>query len=114
MIIVQIIMSHVNTDFDALASMIAAKKLHPEAKVVIPNEQTAPVRQFLTIYRDTFDMTDDHMVKWEEVTGLILVDTASLSRLGNYTKKLDADHLDIDRKSTRLNSSHVAISYAVF
>src|SRR5690625_4754270 len=95
MIIVQIIMSHVNTDFDALASMIAAKKLHPEAKVVIPNEQTAPVRQFLTIYRDTFDMTDDHMVKWEEVTGLILVDTASLSRLGNYTKKLDPEKLDI-------------------
>ncbi|SOC40654.1 CBS domain-containing protein [Salinicoccus kekensis] len=91
----QIIMSHVNTDFDALASLIAAKKLHPEAKVVIPNEQTAPVRQFLTIYRDTFDMTDDHLVKWEEVTGLILVDTASLSRLGNYTKKLDAEKLDI-------------------
>ncbi|MCD2137605.1 CBS domain-containing protein [Salinicoccus halitifaciens] len=88
-------MSHVNTDFDALASLIAAKKLHPEAKVVIPNEQTAPVRQFLTIYRDTFDMTDDHLVKWEEVTSLILVDTASLSRLGNYTKKLDAEKLDI-------------------
>src|SRR5690625_7764893 len=31
-------------------------------------------------------------------------------------KKLDEKHLDaiVDRKSTRLNSSHVAISYAVF
>lgn len=95
MIIVQIIMSHVNTDFDALASLIAAKKLHPGGKVVIPNEQTAPVRQFLTIYRDTFDMTEDHMVDWEEVTELILVDTASLSRLGNYTKKLDPERLEI-------------------
>lgn len=91
----QIIMSHVNTDFDALASLIAAKKLYPDARVVIPNEQTAPVRQFLTIYRDTFDLTEDHQIDWEEVTDLILVDTASLSRLGNYTKKLDPDKLSI-------------------
>src|SRR5256885_3802964 len=26
----------------------------------------------------------------------------------------DADHLSLDRKSTRLNSSHLVISYAVF
>ena len=95
MITLQIIMSHVNTDFDALASLIAAKKLYPDARVVIPNEQTAPVRQFLTIYRDTFDFTEDHQIEWEEVTDLILVDTASLSRLGNYTKKLDPDKLNI-------------------
>jgi|SRR5690625_3987293 len=95
MITLQIIMSHVNTDFDALASLIAAKKLYPDARVVIPNEQTAPVRQFLTIYRDTFDLTEDHQIDWEEVTDLILVDTASLSRLGNYTKKLDPDKLSI-------------------
>lgn len=91
----QIIMSHVNTDFDALASLIAAKKIYPDARVVIPNEQTAPVRQFLTIYRDTFELTEDHLIDWEEVTDLILVDTASLSRLGNYTKKLNPDHLNI-------------------
>src|SRR5690606_40079962 len=28
--------------------------------------------------------------------------------------ELDQDHPDVDRKSTRLNSSHVKISYAVF
>lgn len=95
MVTLQIIMSHVNTDFDALASLIAAKKLYPDARVVIPNEQTAPVRQFLTIYRDTFDFAEDHQVDWEEVTDLILVDTASLSRLGNYKKKLDPAKLNI-------------------
>src|SRR5699024_11398514 len=95
MITLQIIMSHVNTDFDALASLIAAKKLYPDARVVIPNEQTAPVRQFLTIYRDTFDFAEDHQVDWEEVTDLILVDTASLSRLGDYKKKLAPAKIDI-------------------
>src|SRR2546426_4330857 len=27
---------------------------------------------------------------------------------------VDADHAEVDRKSTRLNSSHLVISYAVF
>src|SRR5690625_6107369 len=35
-----------------------------------------------------------------------------LERRGMRVEPMDADHLD--RKSTRLNSSHVAISYAVF
>src|SRR5690625_1611675 len=32
----------------------------------------------------------------------------------NLVNRLQAQHPEIDRKSTRLNSSHVAISYAVF
>ncbi|WP_186365516.1 CBS domain-containing protein [Salinicoccus cyprini] len=94
-IVMQIIISHVNTDFDALASLIAANKLYPEAKVVIPNEQTAPVRQFLAIYRDSFDWIEDTLVDWSEVTDLLLVDVASLSRLGNYTDQLDAEQMTI-------------------
>src|SRR5690625_6054958 len=42
---------------------------------------------------------------------------AALERVREHTEKLPdavADELDGDRKSTRLNSSHVAISYAVF
>src|SRR5690625_6463309 len=33
---------------------------------------------------------------------------------GPYNMEIRADEVIIDRKSTRLNSSHVAISYAVF
>src|SRR3989454_2830999 len=35
-------------------------------------------------------------------------------RLEPLVKKRDATHADGDRKSTRLNSSHLVISYAVF
>src|SRR5690625_6096596 len=44
----------------------------------------------------------------------------ALFRLGHHSYLLDGDNVrhglsrDLDRKSTRLNSSHVAISYAVF
>ncbi|MEZ2459060.1 CBS domain-containing protein [Salinicoccus roseus] len=91
----QVIISHVNTDFDALASLIAASRLHPDAAVVIPNEQTAPVRQFLAIYRDSFDLIEDTHVDWTEVTDMILVDVASISRLGNHTGKLDEGQMTI-------------------
>ncbi|WP_342387487.1 CBS domain-containing protein [Salinicoccus bachuensis] len=91
----QIIISHVNTDFDALASLIAANKLYPDAKVVIPNEQTAPVRQFLAIYRDSFEWVEDSLIDWSEVTDVILVDVASLSRLGNYTEALNEHQMTI-------------------
>ncbi|MBW1814424.1 MAG: hypothetical protein JRJ39_12375, partial [Deltaproteobacteria bacterium] len=34
-----IITSHMNADFDAFASMLAAKKLYPDALVVFPGSQ---------------------------------------------------------------------------
>src|SRR5690625_6235473 len=34
--------------------------------------------------------------------------------IDDYTSLVKITNVDIDRKSTRLNSSHVAISYAVF
>src|SRR5690625_3040892 len=101
----QIIISHMNTDFDALASMIAAKKIYPEAQVVITDKQNVPVKQYLTIYREMLDLMQDNLVDWSEVTEIILVDEASLSRVSDHIHKLTED-----RKSTRLNSSHVAIS----
>src|SRR5690625_1508528 len=43
-----------------------------------------------------------------------LASSASITKLGGFLRKTKLDELPQDRKSTRLNSSHVAISYAVF
>lgn len=91
----QIIVSHVNTDFDALASMVAAKKVYPNAKVVISNKQSIPVRRFLTIYRDTLDLVQDNAIDWSNVTELILVDEASLARIGDDADKLQIENLKV-------------------
>lgn len=85
----QVIISHVNTDFDALASMIAAKKLYPNAPLVISDKQDNRVQRFLNIYRDTLDFVRDIHVDWDEVTEMIIVDVASLSRLGKLPKDFD-------------------------
>lgn len=91
----QIIMSHINTDFDALASMLAAKKLYPDAQVVISDKQNVPVKQYLTIYRDMLDLVQDNLVDWPNITELILVDEASLSRISDHADKLKSENLKI-------------------
>src|SRR5688572_32472570 len=42
------------------------------------------------------------------------LDNVELDLAGGHRSQLGAQLLDVDRKSTRLNSSHSQISYAVF
>lgn len=87
----QVIVSHVNTDFDALASMIAAKKLYPDAEVVLSDRQDPLVTRFLNIYRDTLPLKQANDIDWEEVTEVILVDVASLKRTGSIANRIRDD-----------------------
>ncbi len=91
----QVIISHVNTDFDAFASLLAAKKLYPEATIVLSDKQNDQVKRFLNIYRDTFHFVRDRDVPWEEVEELILVDVASLRRIGNFSNRLSLENIHI-------------------
>jgi len=40
----EVITTHINADFDAMASMIAAKKLYPDALLVFPGSQERTLR----------------------------------------------------------------------
>ncbi|MFN7251317.1 MAG: CBS domain-containing protein [Anaerobacillus sp.] len=87
----QVILSHINLDFDGLASMVAAKKLYPKAKLVLPTKHGKSVQRFLAIYRDTFDFYNPTQIDWDSVTGIILVDIASLQRIGEVANFIDED-----------------------
>lgn len=84
----QVIVSHINIDFDGLASIVAAKKLYPKAKMVLPEKLSLPVQQFLAIYRDSLEFYTPKQIDWALVNHLIMVDIANKERLGNYTAKL--------------------------
>jgi tRNA nucleotidyltransferase (CCA-adding enzyme) len=43
----QVITTHLNADFDCLASMVAAKKLYPDAKMVLSGSAEKMVHQYL-------------------------------------------------------------------
>ncbi|WP_051556695.1 CBS domain-containing protein [Alkalihalobacterium bogoriense] len=91
----EIIVSHTNTDFDALASLVAAKKLYPDAKMVISHSQHVQVQQYLALYRDHFSFYSAKEINWKEVTHLILVDVHSIERTGLKHEQLHPLHITI-------------------
>jgi tRNA nucleotidyltransferase (CCA-adding enzyme) len=91
-----VITTHINADFDALASMIAAKKLYPEATLVFPGSQERNLRNFFlhsTSY--LFNFTKIKQIDFEEIKRLILVDTRQRSRIGKFAEIADKEDLEI-------------------
>ena len=83
----EIITTHLNADFDALASMIAAQKLYPNATLVFPGSQEKNLRNFFlhsTSY--LFNFTKLKHVDFDQVKRLILVDTRQKSRIGKFAQ----------------------------
>src|SRR5690625_556683 len=83
------------TEIYILTIKIAEKKIYPEAQVMITDKQNVPVKQYLTIYREMLDLMQDNLVDWSEVTEIILVDEASLSRVSDHIHKLTDDNVKI-------------------
>lgn len=90
----QVILSHINLDFDGLASMLAAKKLYPKAKLVLPSKQGKAVERFLAIYRDSLNLFSQLEINWELVNKVIIVDTASLQRVGDIAKHIKKENVE--------------------
>jgi len=77
----QIITTHQGTDFDGLASMIAARILYPEAIPVLPKSVNPNVKAFLSIHKDMFELSRPDDIDMAAVTRLIVVDTGQWNRL---------------------------------
>jgi tRNA nucleotidyltransferase (CCA-adding enzyme) len=85
----EIITSHTNADFDALASMVAAKKLYPGAKLVFAGSQEKSMRDFFvesTAY--TIETERLRNVDVEKISRLIIVDNRNPHRLGKLAGAL--------------------------
>ncbi|MGD9152024.1 MAG: polya polymerase, partial [Desulfobacterales bacterium] len=91
-----IITTHVNADFDALASMLAAQKLYPDALVVFPGSQEKNLKNFfIDSMAYLFNMADIGQIDFSKVTRLVLVDTRQPKRIGKLAKLLKRKDLDI-------------------
>ncbi|MBW2609928.1 MAG: CBS domain-containing protein [Deltaproteobacteria bacterium] len=92
----EVITTHINADFDALASMIAAKKLYPDATLVFPGSQEKSLRNFFlhsTSY--LFNFTKIKQIDLDRIEKLILVDTRQKSRIGKLAELLDKKDVEI-------------------
>lgn len=91
-----VITTHINADFDSLASMLAAKKLYPNAILVFPGSQERSLRDFFihsTLY--AFEVERIKNIDLQGVKRLILVDTRQISRIGKFSEVLSKPDLEI-------------------
>jgi tRNA nucleotidyltransferase (CCA-adding enzyme) len=77
-----LITTHSSGDFDAIGSLVAARKLYPEALLVAPGSQERNVREFLSICGPEIKVLTYKDVESEKVSRLIIVETRHRSRLG--------------------------------
>ena len=92
----EVITTHVNADFDALASMLAASKLYPEASLAFPGSQEKNLRNFFlnsTFY--LLNITKIKKIDIDAVKRLILVDTRQRGRIGDFARVADREDVEI-------------------
>jgi tRNA nucleotidyltransferase (CCA-adding enzyme) len=82
-----IIASHAGTDFDSLASMAAAKKLYPDAQLVLTGGTDENIREFLSLYGDIFGFAGITEIEINNLKVLVITDVGQKRRLG---KKLES------------------------
>ena len=77
-----VIVTHGNTDFDALASMLAARRLYPEAAVCLSGSLNRNVREFVRLHADELDAVEPARLELDAIRRLIVVETVHAARLG--------------------------------
>jgi len=91
----QVITSHINSDFDSLASMIAAKKLYPEARLVFPGSLENNLRFLLKRPEYQVEIAKIRDIPLDKIDLLVLVDTKLADRIGKFSQILNHPHLQI-------------------
>jgi len=92
----EVITTHMNADFDSLASMVAAKKLYPDAVMAFAGSQEKNIREFFAQSSQYFlDFKRQKQIPLNKVTRLILVDTRQARRLGNFAKCLKNPEIEV-------------------
>lgn len=80
----EVIVTHTNADFDAFASMVAAKKLYPEARVVFAGSTEKALTEALRSVKLPFSIERLKDIDLESITTLIIVDVRQPDRIGRF------------------------------
>jgi len=79
----EIIATHVSSDFDSFAGMVAAKRLYPDADIVLPGSINQNVRRFIALHEDELPVLREHRdIDTASISKIIIIDTSIASRLG--------------------------------
>ena len=105
-----LILTHEQADFDAIASLVAARTLEPGALAVLPRRLNRNVRAFLTLYGAALPLVEFHDLQRQKVTCITLVDTqtpASVKGLSDDTQFVVVDHHPTDAQLPETWVAHI-------
>ncbi len=84
----KVITSHPGSDFDSLASMVAAQRIYPDAVLSFSGAASRTVRDFLKKNAARWTVLSPRKIPFDQVTMLIVVDARSRSRIGPFSSLL--------------------------
>ena len=90
----EVILTHENADFDAIASLLGAGKLFPNAVPVLPRRINRNGSAFLQLYGTELPFIPPDELPREKIDRAILVDTQSLTTLKGMISHLRVDIID--------------------
>ena len=101
----QVILTHINADFDAVAGLLGAYKLYPSATPILPKRLNRNVKEFITLYKNGLPFKGEADFKWRKLPSfeqLILVDTQRIPQLNNVTADTQITIIDHHKRSADL------------
>ncbi len=91
-----IITTHINADYDALASMLAAQKLYPGSILVFPRFNEKNLRNFfIQSMGYLFNMADINSIDIDRIERLVIVDTRQPGRIGDLAVVAEKKEVEI-------------------
>ena len=84
----EVILTHDSADFDALAAAVAAQRLFPTARIVLPRNLRRDVRGYVALHRDRIAAAASSEIDPATLTRLVLVDVRRASRLAEHAALL--------------------------
>ena len=92
----KVIIPHSNIDYDALSSAIAAKKLYPDAEIVLLGTKEKSMKNFFIntiIY--SLGVKNEKDIQLNDIEELIIVDTSRADRIGIFSKLLEKEDVNV-------------------
>ena len=85
-----VIATHGNTDFDAFAAMLAARRLYPGAAVAL-GSLNRNVREFYRLHADELQAVEASRLETDAIRRLVVIETVHASRLGEALERVALD-----------------------
>ncbi|HEY7004514.1 MAG TPA: CBS domain-containing protein [Gaiellaceae bacterium] len=77
-----VIATHANTDFDAFAAMLAARRLYPGAEIALSGSLNRNVRDFYRLHAEELRIGEPGRIDLDAIQRLVVVETSHPQRLG--------------------------------